>query len=98
MSLIVAGTTYLAMDIFYNDYKNSKKKRPRIVQEEDVLKDFIANENTKSYLNLLIDQIKFPEKYDSRNIKRIKGVLLYGPPGTGKTLIAKVNLKYKLSA
>ena len=33
--------------------------------------------------------LKYPEVFETMNIKPPKGILLYGPPGTGKTLLAK---------
>ncbi|MET1125190.1 MAG: CDC48 family AAA ATPase, partial [Archaeoglobaceae archaeon] len=33
--------------------------------------------------------LKYPEVFQTLNLRPPKGILLYGPPGTGKTLIAK---------
>lgn len=43
----------------------------------------------ESITMLMINPIKYPEKYAAYNKKTGGGVLLYGPPGTGKTMIAK---------
>ena len=46
-------------------------------------------EELKKDINVLVDSLKNPEKYNEIGARTPKGVILYGPPGTGKTLIAK---------
>jgi ATP-dependent Zn protease len=72
------------------------KKSLHKLTEEEIFSEFIANENVKNQIKVIIDQLKNPEKYEEKNIKLVKGVLVYGKPGTGKTLLARVNLKIML--
>lgn len=53
-------------------------------------KDVAGLEDVKESITMLmINPVKYPEKYAAYNKKTGGGVLLYGPPGTGKTMIAK---------
>ena len=47
-------------------------------------------ETTKERLRETIQwPLRYPEVFETMDLKAAKGVLLYGPPGTGKTLLAK---------
>lgn len=53
-------------------------------------KDVAGLDDVKESITMLmINPVKYPEKYAAYNKKTGGGVLLYGPPGTGKTMIAK---------
>jgi ATP-dependent Zn protease len=89
-SKIMLGSAMLSIigvNIFESMHKKNKKKK---IETKDVFTNFIGRSDTIKTLELIIDQLRNPDKYLEKNIKLIKGVLLYGRPGTGKTLIARV--------
>lgn len=51
--------------------------------------DIAGNQETKKDMELLVNFLKNPKKYNDMGATLPKGALLYGPPGTGKTLTAK---------
>lgn len=56
--------------------------------------DVVGLEDVKESIRMLmINPIKYPDKYALYGKKTGGGVLLYGPPGTGKTMIAKAIAK-----
>jgi ATP-dependent Zn protease len=77
------------------DFISERKLKTKMLiksTNEDVLKDFVADDKTKNQIKLILNQLTNPEKYKDKNIKMTKGCLVYGKPGTGKTLLARVQL------
>ena len=65
--------------------KNDKNKK----KEKKVTFDDIAGlEDVKEVMRDVIDQFKYPEKYEHFDIPPYRSLLLHGQPGTGKTYIA----------
>lgn len=64
------------------EYKNGTRVKT-------TFKDIAGLKQVKSDMELLIDFLKEPEKFNEAGAKMPKGVILTGPPGTGKTLLAK---------
>lgn len=82
---------------FYNLMKQQVGSPVSDVSAEDkngtrvktTFKDIAGLKQVKSDMELLIDFLKEPEKFNEAGAKMPKGVILTGPPGTGKTLLAK---------
>lgn len=82
---------------FYNLMKQQVGSSVSDVSAEDkngtrvktTFKDIAGLKQVKSDMELLIDFLKEPEKFNEAGAKMPKGVILTGPPGTGKTLLAK---------
>lgn len=51
--------------------------------------DVCGLKESKKDLEIIVDFLHNPEKYEKAGAKLPKGCLFYGPPGTGKTLLAK---------
>ena len=64
-------------------------KNGKTVSKKTTFKDVAGLKQVKKDLELLVDFLKSPDKYNEAGAKMPKGVILYGPPGTGKTLLAK---------
>lgn len=71
--------------------EDGERKEWAAAQIPDIGFDDVAGlEDVKKTITMLmINPVKYPEKYAKYNKKTGGGVLLYGPPGTGKTMIAK---------
>ena len=76
-----SGTTTTKIDV-----QNNKNKT---VIKQKTFKDVAGLKQVKDDLELLVDFLKNPKKYNDAGAKLPKGVILCGPPGTGKTLLAK---------
>lgn len=76
-----SGTTTTKIDVQNNKNKTVIKQR--------TFKDVAGLKQVKEDLELLVDFLKNPKKYNDAGAKLPKGVILCGPPGTGKTLLAK---------
>lgn len=76
-----SGTTTTKIDVQNNKNKTVIKQR--------TFKDVAGLKQVKDDLELLVDFLKNPKKYNDAGAKLPKGVILCGPPGTGKTLLAK---------
>lgn len=76
-----SGTTTTKIDV-----QNNKNKT---VIKQKTFKDVAGLKQVKADLELLVDFLKNPKKYNDAGAKLPKGVILCGPPGTGKTLLAK---------
>lgn len=82
---------------FYNLMKQQVGSHVSDVSAEDkngtrvktTFKDIAGLKQVKSDMELLIDFLKEPKKFNEAGAKMPKGVILTGPPGTGKTLLAK---------
>lgn len=82
---------------FYNLMKQQVGSPVSDVSAEDkngtrvktTFKDIAGLKQVKSDMELLIDFLKEPEKFNEAGAKMPKGVILTGSPGTGKTLLAK---------
>ncbi|MBR2835991.1 MAG: AAA family ATPase, partial [Coriobacteriales bacterium] len=62
----------------------------KLVHKTGVTFDDIAGMDAlKRELGHVVDVLKNPQKYSSRGMRPIKGIVLEGPPGNGKTLFAK---------
>lgn len=76
-----SGTTTTKIDV-----QNNKNQT---VIKQKTFKDVAGLKQVKDDLELLVDFLKNPKKYNNAGAKLPKGVILCGPPGTGKTLLAK---------
>lgn len=76
-----SGTTTTKIEV-----QNNKNKT---VIKQKTFKDVAGLKQVKADLELLVDFLKNPKKYNDAGAKLPKGVILCGPPGTGKTLLAK---------
>lgn len=62
---------------------------PKVVNNNQFLKDFYGGEVIKVKLKEIIDFLKDSGKYEKMGARIRRGVIFYGPPGTGKTMLAR---------
>ena len=65
--------------------KNDKNKKK---EKKVTFNDIAGLEDVKEVMRDVIDQFKYPEKYEHFDIPPYRSLLLHGQPGTGKTYIA----------
>lgn len=88
---IIINTVILCMIGFavYRLFVSFYKKFTMIKHTGVHFDDIAGMDNVKKDLIYAADILKHPDKYASRGIRPIKGIILEGPPGNGKTLFAK---------
>ena len=66
------------------------RKTFRVVHNTGIRFDDIAGmDDVKHDMMFLVDVLKYPQKYEGKGLRPVKGVILEGTPGNGKTLFAK---------
>lgn len=88
---IITTFVFILIAIVYIRMLGGKKDPKSLTTNiPDVNFETVAgNKEAKEEMEVIVDFLKNPEKFQDKGAKLPKGALFYGPPGTGKTLMAR---------
>lgn len=88
---IVTTFVFILIAIVYIRMLGGKKEAKSLTTNiPDVNFETVAgNKEAKEEMEVIVDFLKNPKKFQDKGAKLPKGALFYGPPGTGKTLMAR---------